>query len=104
MADCAVTILLVDDNPDRLSLATTVLILAGHSMLSVSSRELTNLLTGANRDWRIGLILIRASLDSATEELIGQQFNNVPRFHLSQAATLEVNLPNIVAGLLLATA
>lgn len=89
-------ILLVDDNPFRLSSAATILILSGYSVFALDCAELYVLLQKGDYRWRIDLVLIRAALDSATEKLFFQQLGSVPVRRLSQGAVLDVNLPTMV--------
>lgn len=89
-------ILLIDENPIRLSSAATLLILSGYSVFALGCAELYVLLERGDYRWRIDLVLIRAVLDSAKEKLLLQQLGSVPVRRLFPAAVLDVNLPTMV--------
>jgi hypothetical protein len=96
-------ILLIDENPARLSSAATILIVSGYSVLPLNCIELSIILKQGNYDWRFDLVLIRAVLDAGTEPLFEMLLHRVPVRKLSRAATLDINLPAIVEELLAAT-
>ena len=97
-------ILLIDENPARLSSAATILIVSGYAVFPApTALELFITLQRGNYDWQFDLVLIRAALDADTENLFGMQLQRVPVRKLSRAATLDVNLPAIVEELLDAT-
>lgn len=96
-------ILLIDENPARLSSAATILIVSGYSVFPLNSLELFITLQRGNYDWQFDLVPIRASLDADTRNLFEMQLHRVPVRNLSRAATLDVNLPAIVDELLAAT-
>ena len=103
MAERKARILLIDEDPARLSSAATILILSGYSVLPLSCLELSVTLKRGNYDWRFDLVLIRAVLDADTENLFETQLRHVPVRRLSRAATLDINLPAIVDELLAGT-
>ncbi len=103
MAERKARILLIDEDPARLSSAATILILAGYSVLPLNCYELSVILTRGNFDWRADLVLIRAALDADTENLFEAQLHLAPIRKLSRATTLDINLPAIVEELLAGT-
>ena len=100
MAKGKARILLIDEDPARLSSAATILIPSGYSVLLLSCLELFVTLKRGNYDWRFDLALIRAVLDADTENLFEMQLRLVTVRKLSRAATLDINLPAIVDELL----
>ena len=86
MAKRKARILLIDEDPARLSSAATILILSGYSVLPLSCPELFVTLKRGNYDWRFDLVLIRAVLDADTENLFETQLGLVPARKLSRAA------------------
>ena len=93
-------ILLIDENPVRLSSAATILILSGHSVFALDCAELRALLARGTYNWRIDLVLMRAVLDIDTETLFEEQLGRVPIRRVSPAAVLDINLPAMVDDLL----
>ena len=103
MAERKTRILLIDEDPARLSSAATILILSGYSVLPLNCLELYVTLKRGNYDWRVDLVLIRAVLDADTEDLFEAQLRHVPIRKLSRAATLDINLPRVVDEILAGT-
>ena len=100
MAKRKARILLIDEDPARLSSAATLLILSGYSVLSLNCLELSVTLKRRDYDWRADLVLIRAVLDADTESLFETQLGQVPIRKLSRAVEPDVDLPVIVEELL----
>ena len=69
MAKRKARILLIDEDPARLSSAATLLILSGYSVLPLNCHELFVILERGNYDWRADLVLIRAVLEADTGSL-----------------------------------
>ena len=103
MAERKARILLIDEDPARLSSAATILILSGYSVLPLNCHELSVTLKRGNYDWRVDLVLIRAVLDADTENLFETQLRLAPIRKLSRAATLDINLPKVVEELIAGT-
>jgi hypothetical protein len=96
MQDSKFRILVVDDNPLRLSAVATALILRRFSVLPVNSCELSRILSGNRDDWKADLVLLGSTLDGANEGLIGKTFRNTPIQRLSPVAMFDLNLPDLV--------
>jgi CheY-like chemotaxis protein len=93
-------ILLVDENPSRRRSAATLLILSGYSVLPLDCPELHVTLLRSNYNWGVDLILLRAVLDSETENLLARKLGDVPIQKLSFASALDINLPTMVDKLM----
>lgn len=93
-------VLLVDDHSIRLTHAATELIVAGFSVLPLSTFELSGMLASRIDHWQIDLALIRVTLDSALEKLLSERFGNVPVWKLGAAGIFDSNLASVVADLL----
>ena len=100
MAKRKARILLIDEDPARLSSAATLLILSGYSVLPLNCHELFVTLKRGNYDWQADLVLIRAVLDADSESRFETQLGHVPIRKLSRAVAVDVNLPVIVEELL----
>lgn len=103
MAERKARILLIDEDPIRLSSAATLLILSGYSVLALNCQELSVALNRDRYDWRVDLVLIRAVLDAATENLLDDHSHFIPIRKLSRVATPDINLPKVVDELIAET-
>ena len=96
MAERKARILLIDEDSARLSSAATQLILSGYSVLPLNCQELAGILSRNYYDWRVDLVLIRATLDAATEKLLQNHMHFVPIRKLSRLTTLDINFHSVV--------
>ena len=103
MAERKARILLIDEDPIRLSSAATLLILSGYSVLALNCKELSVALNRDRYDWRVDLVLIRAVLDAATENLLENHSRFTPIRKLSRVITPDINLPKVVDELIAET-
>jgi hypothetical protein len=103
MAERKARILLIDEDPIRLSSAATHLILSGYSVLGLNSKELSVALNRDRDDWRLDLVLIRAVLDAATENLLENHSRFTPIRKLSCVTTPDINLTKVVDELIAET-
>ena len=100
MAERKARILLIDEDPIRLSSAATLLILSGYSVLALNRQELSDAMHRDRFDWRVDLVLIREVLDAATENLFENHLRFTPIRKLSRVATPDINLPKVVDELI----
>jgi hypothetical protein len=103
MAERKARILLIDEDPIRLSSAATLLILSGYSVLALNCQELSVALNRDRYDWRVDLVLIRAVLDAATEKLFENHLRFTPIRKLSRVATPDSDLLKVVNELIAET-
>lgn len=93
-------VLLIDDNPIRLTHAATELIVAGFSVLPLSTFELSGMLASRTQRWQIDVALVRVTLDTTLENLLSERFGDVPIGKLGATGIFDANLASVVAQLL----